>query len=158
MGMTLPLVVSLIFCSLLIVKKTIILYGLALAALVFVMKLVEYRFMVRDQRLEFYVGIVAVMFVALGVWIGLKLTRKKVFVAAPDFRLNEGELKRLGISKREHEVLELMAQGFSNQEIADKLFVSSNTIKTHSSNIFSKLEVTRRTQAIKKARELSLIA
>ena len=75
----------------------------------------------------------------------------------PEFILNQSELQRIGISKREHEVLELMAKGLSNQEIADKLFVSLNTIKTHSSNLFLKLEVSRRTQAIKKAKELGLI-
>lgn len=74
------------------------------------------------------------------------------------FILNETELQRLGISKREHEVLELIAKGLSNQEIADKLFVSLNTIKTHTSNLFLKLEVSRRTQAIQKAKELRLIA
>ncbi len=140
------------------VKKTIILYGLALAALVFVMKLVEYRFMVRDLKLEFYIGIVAVLFAALGVWIGFKLTRKKTIVTSRDFFLDEEELRKSGLSKREHEVLELMAQGFSNQEIADKLFLSANTVKTHTSNIFMKLDVTRRTLAIKRARELRLIA
>lgn len=139
-------------------KKTIILYGLALAALVFVMKLVEYRFMVRDLKLEFYIGIVAVLFAALGVWIGFKLTRKKTIVTSRDFFLDEEELRKSGLSKREHEVLELMAQGFSNQEIADKLFLSANTVKTHTSNIFMKLDVTRRTLAIKRARELRLIA
>lgn len=140
------------------VKKTIFFYGLALAALVFVMKLIEFRFLARDLTIEFYVGLVAILFAGLGVWIGLKFTGKKVIVASPDFQINEDELKRLGISKREYEVLELMAKGYSNQEIADKLFVSANTIKTHSSNLFLKLEATRRTQAINKARELRLIA
>lgn len=140
------------------VKKTIFLYGLALAALVFVMKLIEFRFLARDLTIEFYVGLVAILFAGLGVWIGLKFTKKKVIVASPDFQMNKDELKRLGISKREYEVLELMAKGYSNQEIADKLFVSANTIKTHSSNLFLKLEATRRTQAINKARELRLIA
>jgi len=139
------------------VKKTIFLYGLALAVLVLIMRMIEYRFLVRDLTLEFYIGIVAIFFTALGIWVGLRFTRKKVVVINPDFHFNEKVQSQRGISKRELEVLELMAQGLANQEIADKLFVSLNTVKTHSSNLFSKLEVSRRTQAIQKAKELSLI-
>lgn len=139
-------------------KRTIILYGLALAALVFLLKYLEYQLIVRNLSIEFYVGIVALFFTALGIWAGLKLTQKKIVIVGPEFILNETELQRLGISKREHEVLGLMAQGLSNQEIAGKLFVSLNTIKTHSSNLFIKLEVSRRTQAIQKAKQLRLIA
>ncbi len=138
-------------------KRTVILYGLALAVFVFALKLLEYRLIIRDLSVEFYVGAVALIFTGVGIWAGLKLTRKRVVMVGPEFILNETELYRLGISKREHEVLGLMAQGFSNQQIADKLFVSLNTIKTHSSNLFLKLEVNRRTQAIKKAKELRLI-
>jgi two-component system, NarL family, response regulator LiaR len=140
------------------VKRTIILYGLALAALVFLLKYLEYQLIVRNLSIEFYVGIVALFFTALGIWAGLKLTQKKIVILGPEFIFNKTELHRLGISKREHEVLELMAQGLSNQEIADKLFVSLNTIKTHSSNLFMKLEVSRRTQAVQKAKQLRLIA
>ncbi|MBX2913131.1 MAG: response regulator transcription factor [Cyclobacteriaceae bacterium] len=117
----------------------------------------EYRFLVRDLTLEFYVGLVAILFAGLGIWIGLRLTRKEVVVVNPEFKFNEKEQSQRNISKRELEVLELMAQGLANQEIADKLFVSINTVKTHSSNLFSKLEVGRRTQAIKKAKGLGLI-
>lgn len=139
--------------------RTVIIYGLALAGLVFLLKYLEYRMVVRDLSIEFYVGIVALVFTALGIWAGLKLTRKKVITVTvgPAFVLNQAALDRLGISKREHEVLEWMARGLSNQEIADKLFVSLNTIKTHTSNLFLKLEVSRRTQAIQKAKELRLI-
>jgi two-component system, NarL family, response regulator LiaR len=141
-------------------KKTILLYGSVLAFLVFILKFIEYRFFVRDLSLEFYMGLVAVIFAVMGVWAGLKLTRKKtviVTVPAADFKVDEGKVKDLGISKREYEVLELMAKGLSNQEIADRLFVSLNTVKTHSSNLFLKLESKRRTQAIQKAKELRLI-
>lgn len=140
-------------------RRTIVLYGIALASLVFLLKYLEYRMVVRDLSIEFYVGIVALVFTALGIWAGLKLTRKKVITitVGPAFVLNQAALDRLGISKREHEVLEWMARGLSNQEIADKLFVSLNTIKTHTSNLFLKLEVSRRTQAIQKAKELRLI-
>jgi len=138
-------------------KRIVILYGLALAVLVFLLKYLEYRLIVHDLSIEFYIGLVALFFTGLGIWAGLKLTRKQVVIMGPDFLLNEAELNRLGISKREHDVLELMAKGLSNKEIADKLFVSLNTVKTHSSNLFLKLEVSRRTQAVQRAKELRLI-
>jgi NarL family two-component system response regulator LiaR len=139
------------------VKKTILLYGLTLAVLIFVLKYLEYRLLVRDLSTEIYIGIIAFTFTALGIWAGLRLTRKKAIIANAAFVFNETVLQKLGISKREHEVLELIAQGLSNQEIADKLFVSLNTIKTHTSNLFLKLDVSRRTQAIQKAKQLQLI-
>lgn len=140
-------------------KRTILLYGLALAALIFLLKYLEYQLVVRELSIEFYVGIIALFFTVLGVWVGFKLTTKKVVTVqvGPEFVLNEPELQRLGISKRELEVLELLAQGLTNQQIADKLFVSLNTIKTHTSNLFLKLEVSRRTEAIRRAKELRLI-
>lgn len=138
-------------------KRTIILYAIALAFLVFILKSVEYRFYVRDLSIEFYIGFIAILFTVLGIWAGLKLTRKKTVIISPDFVLDELQLQKLGISKREHEVLQLMATGLSNQEIANKLFVSRNTIKTHTSNLFLKLEVSRRTQAVQRGKELRLI-
>jgi NarL family two-component system response regulator LiaR len=138
-------------------KKTIILYGLAMAVFILLLKYLEYRLLIHDLSTEIYVGIIAITFTILGIWAGLQLTRKKVIVTADHFIFNESELQRLGISKREYEVLELVAKGLSNQEIADQLFVSLNTIKTHTSNLFLKLDVNRRTQAIQKAKELRLI-
>lgn len=140
--------------------RTIILYGLALAALIFLLKFLEYRLFVRDLSLEFYIGIIAVFCTAVGVWAGLRLTRPKkvlVPVSSDNFHLNDDLLAQTGISKREYEVLELMAKGLSNQEIAEKLFVSLNTVKTHTSNLFVKLDVKRRTQAVQKAKELGLL-
>jgi two-component system, NarL family, response regulator LiaR len=141
-------------------RRTILLYGAALALLIFLLKFLEYRLFVRDLSLEFYIGIIALFCTAIGVWAGLKLTRPKkvlVPVSSDNFQLNEALLAQTGISKREYEVLELMAQGLSNQEIAEKLFVSLNTVKTHTSNLFVKLDAKRRTQAIQKAKELGLI-
>lgn len=149
-------------------KRTVILYALALAGLVFLLKIIEYKFFIRDLPIAFYVGIVALMFSGVGIWAGMKLTKKKVIEITkikhveehPGIRNNSFDpvvLDKLGISKRELEVLELMAQGFSNQEIADKLFVSLNTIKTHAANLFVKLDVKRRTQAIQRAKELSVV-
>ncbi|MEX2235760.1 MAG: LuxR C-terminal-related transcriptional regulator [Cyclobacteriaceae bacterium] len=138
--------------------RTILIYGVALAVLIFVLKFIEYRFLVRDLSLEFYLGVVAVLFTVVGIWTGNRLTRKKIAPGSDTpFEIDEQTLRSFGISKREHEVLALMALGFSNQEIADKLFVSLNTVKTHSSNLFLKLDVKRRTQAIQRAKELRLI-
>lgn len=137
--------------------RTVILYGSAMALLIALMKYLEYRYFSRALSIEIYVGVIALFFTVLGIWVGLKLTRPKFVPVQKPFHLNEDQLQRLGISKREHEVLKLMAAGLTNQEIADKLFVSLNTIKTHSSNLFLKLEVSRRTQAIQKGKEMGLI-
>jgi two-component system, NarL family, response regulator LiaR len=137
--------------------RTVLGYGITLAVLIALLKYVEYRFLVRDFSEEFYIGVVAIIFTGLGIWVGPRLARRKLVVVRPEFVLDEAALQLLGISKREHEVLELMAQGHSNQEIAEKLFVSVNTVKTHLANLFLKLEVNRRTQAVQKAKELRLI-
>lgn len=130
-----------------------------MAVLLFLLKMLEYRFFVRDLSLEFYVGTVALVFVLLGIWAGAKIigNRKTTVVVQREFHFNEDGLRKLEISQRELEVLQLMAGGLSNQEIADKLFISLSTVKTHAANLFSKLDTKRRTQAIQKAKELSLI-
>jgi DNA-binding CsgD family transcriptional regulator len=141
-------------------KRTILIYAVALAALIFLLKQLEYRFFIKDFSFEFYVGVIALMFTILGVWVGLRLTRRKTIVVdrhADEFKVNEDLMRKVGISTREYEVLQLIAQGHSNQEIADKLFISLNTVKTHSANLFLKLDVKRRTQAIQKAKEMALI-
>jgi two-component system, NarL family, response regulator LiaR len=138
-------------------RRTVILYGLAMAALLGLLKLVEYKYMVRDIPLEFYIGVVAVMFTALGVWAGLRLTRPKIIEVSGPFQRDDLALKNTGISNREFEVLELIAAGLSNQDIADKLFVSTSTVKTHVSNVLAKLDASRRTEAIAKAKELRII-
>jgi DNA-binding CsgD family transcriptional regulator len=140
-------------------RRTVILYGLAMAALLGLLKLIEYRYMVRDIPLEFYIGTVAVMFTGIGIWAGLKLTRPKMVEVpvAGLFERDDAAVKKLGISKREFEVLELIAAGLSNQDIADRLFVSTSTVKTHVSNILAKLDAGRRTEAIAKAKQLRII-
>ncbi|MEO6304301.1 MAG: LuxR C-terminal-related transcriptional regulator [Bacteroidia bacterium] len=155
-------------------NKLIILYGASLALILFLLKWLEYRFVVISHSFEIYVGAIAVIFMALGIWLALKLAKPKINTVVVEkeviiekeiivasgigFVFNEKEIEKLGISKRELEVLQLMSEGFSNNEIAEKLFVSLNTIKTHSSKLFEKLDVKRRTQAIEKAKRLSLIA
>jgi len=138
-------------------RRTVLIYGLAMAALFGALKFLEYSYFVRDIPLEIYIGIVAIGFAALGIWAGNKLARPKVIKLSADFEIDESGIERLGISKREYEVLELIAQGFSNQEIAEKLFVSTSTVKTHTSNLFGKLDVRRRTQAVQIAKDLHLI-
>ena len=111
-------------------------------------------------------GLIALVFAILGIWLGLKLTGKEEVVVVKEvavlttqpFALNEGRLRELSITRRELEILELIAQGMSNREIAEKLFISLSTVKTHSSSLFNKLAVERRTQAVQKAKELALIA
>jgi len=139
-------------------KKSIFLYGLLLAALVIFLQILEYRFLIRDLSVETYVGIIALIFTVLGIWFGLKLVTRQSQAITQNFEshvINSEKLRAHGVSDRELEVLQLMAQGLSNQEIANKLFVSLHTVKTHTSNLYSKLNVKRRTQAIQKAREMS---
>ena len=145
-------------------KKHILIYGLCGGILIVVLKLIEYRFLVLEHSVEIYGGLVAVIFATLGIWLGLKLTKKKetvvvkeIRVAAQPFSVNETRLRELGITRREREILELIAMGLSNREIAEKLFVSENTIKTHSSRLFDKLSAKRRTQAVQIGKDLGLI-
>lgn len=144
----------------------ILIYGVCGGILILVLKLIEFQFLVAEHSVEIYGGLIAALFAGLGIWLGLKLTAKKevlvvkevpVPAATPSFSLNEARLKDLGITKRELEILELIAQGLSNREIADKLFVSENTVKTHSSRLFDKLSARRRTQAVQIGKEMGLI-
>jgi two-component system, NarL family, response regulator LiaR len=111
----------------------------------------------KDLSAEVYVTVIAVFFTGLGGWMGWKFTRR---IQHPDQIIAKAVVpaEKFDLSKREYEVLKLINQGLSNQEIADRLFVSLNTVKTHTSNLFSKLEVKRRTQAIQRAKELGLIS
>ncbi len=147
--------------------KEIIIYGVSLAVVLLGLKWAEAHFIIYNFRLEIFIGIIAVVFTILGVWLALKLVKpkietriieKEVFIeTTPSGEINQKEIEKLGISKRELDVLNLMAAGSSNEEIAEKLFVSLNTVKTHSSNIFLKLDVKRRTQAVEKAKRLNII-
>ncbi len=150
-------------------KKHILIYGLCGGLLIAVLKVVEYRFLVVEHSLEIYGGLIALLFAGLGIWLGLKLTRKErvvvvrevavampAAVAAP-FALNQERVRELGVTPRELEILALIASGMSNREIAEKLFVSENTVKTHSSRLFDKLSAKRRTQAVQIGKEIGLI-
>jgi len=145
-------------------KRHILIYGISGGVLIAVLKLIEYRYLVVEHSLEIYGGLVAAIFASVGIWLGLKLTRKEerivireVPVPTVSFVLNERKLEELGVTPRELEILELMASGLSNREIAEKLFVSENTVKTHSSRLFDKLSAKRRTQAVQLGKEFGLI-
>ncbi len=138
---------------------TMVLYGLVLAAVVATLKYVEYRFMVKSLSTEVYIGVVAALFTGVGLWLGSKLiTAKKVVQVAPAAVVDHQAIRSSGLSARELEVLQLMAEGLSNQEIANKLFISLPTVKSHSSSLFTKLEVKRRTEAVHRAKSLRIIA
>ena len=147
--------------------KSTIIYSLSLAVLLFLLKWLELRFVIFDHAFEIYAGAIAVIFTALGIWLALKLSKpkietvvveKEVYVARNEnFVLDASLVSQLELSKRELEVLGLLAQGYSNQEIAAKLFVSVSTVKTHNQNLFEKLEVKRRIQAVEKDKSLHLI-
>ena len=146
-------------------KRHVLIYGLIGGILITILKWSEYRFLVIEHSFEIYGGLVAGTFAVLGIWLGLRLTgtRETVVVkevpvpAIHPFTPDEQKRNSLGITPREFEVLELIANGLSNREIADKLFVSENTVKTHSSRVFDKLGARRRTQAVQLGKELGLL-
>ena len=149
-------------------NKAVILYGISLAALLVLLKWLELKFIIITNAFEIYAGILAVIFTGLGIWLAIKLTKpkvktliveRKIFVDKEDtFLPDKAIIEELNLSKRELDVLTLMAGGLSNQEIASRLFVSLNTVKTHTSNLFEKMDVKRRTQAVDAAKRLNIIA
>ena len=147
----------------------VLIYGVTGGVLIVLLRLIEFRFVVIEHSIEIYGALIAALFASFGIWLGLKLTRKEVVlkevevikeVAIPTveaFSVNEEQQRQLGITKRELEILALIAEGLSNREIAGKLFVSENTVKTHSSRLFDKLSAKRRTQAVQIGKEIGLI-
>jgi NarL family two-component system response regulator LiaR len=147
------------------VKRTILLYGAIGGLLIAALKLIEYRFLVVEHSLEIYGGLVALLFSVLGIWLGLKLTRTRETVVVREvpvpaqvtFVRNAARQEQLGITPRELEILQLIAAGLSNREIAERSYVSENTVKTHAASVFEKLNAKRRTQAVQLAKEAGLI-
>lgn len=137
-------------------KRTLLIYGLFLGILVFILKITEYWFWVKLNAFDIYALLIAIVFLGTGLWLGWRLQNKKAKPVSL-FSANEKNIKKLNISKREQEVLVLLGKGLSNQEIADQLYVSQSTIKTHTSRLFEKLDVKNRTQAILKAKELDIL-
>ena len=147
-------------------NKELISYAIAMAILLLLLRLLEYKFLVLEYKVEIYAGIIAIIFLLIGIWVANKVTKpkvetvvveKEVKIFQDNFSINTEAIETLKISSRELEVLQLMAKGLSNQEIADTLFVSLHTIKTHNANLFEKLDVKRRTQAVEVAKKLQII-
>ena len=152
--------------------KQVFLYAASLVAILILLQVLQYKFVLINHSFEIYIFSIAIIFTGLGIWLALKLVKpkkeiqtivveKNVFVkelSEEEVKAMVAERQKLGLSTREQEVLQLMAEGLSNQEIAERLFLSVPTVKTHSSKLFEKLDVKRRTQAVEKARQLGLIA
>ncbi len=134
--------------------KTVILYGLLIAVAAVALEWLEYKYVTRLFATEIYIALIAVLFTGLGVWAGRRLTAR---TAPGPFERNVAALASLGVTECEYEVLTLLAAGCANKEIARRLDLSPNTVKTHLARLYEKLEVQRRTQAVQKARELALI-
>jgi DNA-binding CsgD family transcriptional regulator len=146
-------------------KRHVLIYGLIGGILIAALKWTEYRFLVVEHSIEIYGGLIAATFAVLGIWLGLKLTGRRQTIVVKEipvpaggpFVLDERKREDLHITRRELEILELIAQGLSNREIAEKLYVSENTVKTHSSRVFDKLGARRRTQAVQLGKEFGLL-
>ena len=149
-------------------RRLVLLYGLLGGLVIAALQLVEYRWLVVSHSVEIYGAIVAAIFAAVGIWLGQRITRPapekvvvrevEVMIPAPaTFERDEGRVASLGLTPRELEILELIAAGLSNREIAERVFVSENTVKTHLSRVFDKLGAKRRTQAVQLGKELRLI-
>jgi two-component system, NarL family, response regulator LiaR len=158
-------------------KKTLLIYGLFLAFISIVLKTTEYWFWIKLNAFDVYGVLLALIFLGVGLWLGTRINQKNkdkntanienngqndpekaIFTEGVSKTVDEQLLSNLGISKREYEVLTLLGTGMSNQEIADALFISQNTVKTHTSRLFEKLAVKNRTHAILKSKELGIIA
>jgi len=149
------------------VLSHVLILGLIGGVLIAVLRWSEYQFLVIEHSFEIYGALVAILFAGFGIWLGIKLTkpREKIILrevlvpgeAAVPFTLNQPQLDALGITPRELEILSLVAEGLSNREIAERLFVSENTVKTHCSRAFDKLGARRRTQAVQLGKELGLL-
>jgi len=146
--------------------RHIILYGLILAILVFLLKWLQWKFLIVDNSLDIYIGLIAIFFTILGVWVATQLVKpkiqtviveKEIYVPWPDdSKINDAELKKLDLSNREYEVLKLLAKGYSNAEIGKSLYLALSTVKTHVSNIFVKMDVKSRAQAIEMSKRLKI--
>ncbi len=146
--------------------QPLILYGGIMALLVFLLKWLQWKYIISDNSFEVYVGLLALLFTGLGVWVALQLTKsrvktvvveREVYVPAPiEFIVNEQELQKLNLTDREYEVLQQLSKGHSNAAIAENLCLSLSTVKTHVSNLFVKMDVKSRAQAIEKAKRLKI--
>jgi DNA-binding CsgD family transcriptional regulator len=146
-------------------KRHVLMYGLIGGILIALLQWTEYQFLVVEHSIEIDGGLIAATFAVLGIWLGLKLTAKRQTIVVREipvpadgpFIPDERRRENLHITRRELEILELIAQGLSNREIAERLFVSESTVRTHSSRVFDKLGARRRTQAVQFGKEFGLL-
>jgi NarL family two-component system response regulator LiaR len=159
--------------------KHLAIYGACGGVLIVAMRFIEYRFLVVSHSVEIYAALIAASFAAIGIWLGLTITGRTKVSEVPkvpgvpevlgvpgvtavhkeeSFRADTTRIAALGITPRELEVLQLIAEGLSNKEMAERMFVSENTVKTHASRVFDKLGASRRTQAVQYAKRQGLIA
>lgn len=136
--------------------RSLLVYGLIMAILVFLLKWLQWKFFIADHAIDIYIGSVALLFTGLGIWVATQFSAGKPQPVITE-SINETELKKLNLSSREYEVLQLLAKGYSNAAIADTLFLSLSTVKTHVSNLYMKMDVKSRTQSIEKAKRLRII-
>lgn len=147
-------------------RQHIFIYAAALAALVLFLKWMEWKFLLANNSIEIYIGLIALFFTILGIWIAKQLIKPKVEIKVvekevlvyPSPEIDEAMIEKLELSAREYEILQLIAKGLSNDAIAKTVFLSVSTVKTHVSNLYFKLDVKSRTQAIEKAKQLKIIA
>lgn len=143
--------------------RSILLYAVSLALLAVALRVLEYKLLIVDHARELYIGAIAMLFTGVGIWAGGTLRNRArhtpliVQESLTAFAPSPDALRQTGITARELEVLQLVALGLSTREIADKLFVSMNTVKTHTASIFQKLNARRRTQAVQKASAAGLL-
>jgi DNA-binding CsgD family transcriptional regulator len=152
-------------------KRHVLIFGLVGGLLIATLQYTEYRFVVIEHSVELYSGLVAILFATFGIWLGLRITRRRETIretvvvrevlvpaeAPGPFAPDTARQQTLGITARELEILTLVARGLSNREIATELFVSENTVKTHCARAFDKLGAKRRTQAVQLGKEFGLI-
>ncbi len=153
-------------------KRHVLIFGLVGGLLIVTLQYTEYRFVIIEHSVELYGALIAILFATFGIWLGLRITRRRETVQesavakeapvtqAPvpePFAPNAAQQRTLGITARELEILTLVARGFSNREIATQLFVSENTVKTHCARAFDKLGAARRTQAVQRGKELGIL-
>lgn len=144
-------------------KRHVLIFGLVGGLLIATLQYTEYRFVVIEHSVELYSALVAILFATFGIWLGLRITRRRETIVVSEvlapsaFAPNTAQQQSLGITARELEILTLIARGLSNREIATQLFVSENTVKTHCSRAFDKLGAARRTQAVQRGKELGLL-
>jgi ATP/maltotriose-dependent transcriptional regulator MalT len=160
-------------------KRHVLIFGLVGGLLIATLQYTEYRFVILSHSVELYGALVAILFAAFGIWLGLRITRRRETIRetvremvvvrevhvpaeapaafAPNAAKQQAQQKSLGITARELEILNLVARGLSNREIAAQLFVTESTVKTHCARAFDKLGAVRRTQAVQRGKELGLL-